>query len=82
MYVAPLEFAELTGLPVNAIRQWCKQGLLPHINAGKRFYINKEMAIEYLNQRSTDHAVKLPKRADDVKTRNVKERLNSLLKGE
>jgi len=38
----PTGAGKVTGYPVFAIRNWCKNGDLPHVKAGKRFYVTIE----------------------------------------
>lgn len=41
MQVCAKDYAELTGLPVRYIRRLCRQGILPHVKVGKRYYFER-----------------------------------------
>ena len=43
------EAAEKTGISYSRIRTLCLEGKIVHIKAGRRFLINLEKLIEYLN---------------------------------
>ena len=45
--------AEKTHLPYYHILKLCKEGTLPHIRAGKVYYVNLEKLVEYLNSQGT-----------------------------
>jgi excisionase family DNA binding protein len=42
--------AQLTGQPPSRIRQWCINGDLPHVKAGKVYLINQDVLLEFLGQ--------------------------------
>ena len=42
--------AELTGQPPSRIRQWCVNGTLSHVKAGKVYLINEAVLLEFLGQ--------------------------------
>lgn len=44
------ETAKRTGLAQHYIRQLCIEGKIIHVNCGKKYLINLEKFIEYLNQ--------------------------------
>ena len=46
------EAADLTGLPYYRIWKLCRENKVVNIRAGKRFYINKEKLMNYLNGES------------------------------
>lgn len=47
--VVPDKAAKITGLSVDHIRGLCRMGKIVHVKAGKKFLINLEKLVEYLN---------------------------------
>lgn len=47
--VTPDKAAKLTGLAPDHVRGLCRMGKIVHVKAGKKFLINLEKLVEYLN---------------------------------
>lgn len=52
--LTPDKAAEATGLAVDHIRALCKMGKIVHVKAGKKFLVNLEKLVEYLNKGEAD----------------------------
>ena len=63
MFVSVQEFAKITGLSCDYVRQLCKQDGFPSINTGQKYFIYRDEALKYLKDKAvyrdyTDRRVK------------------------
>jgi hypothetical protein len=46
------EFAKSTGYPLATVKRLCKEGVIPYIPNGRKYLINKERALQSLEEYS------------------------------
>ena len=52
MFVSVKQFATITGISCNYVRQLCKSADFPAINSVQKYYIDRDAAIQYLKDKA------------------------------
>ena len=52
MFKSIAETSKITGLSQHFLYDGCRNGTIPHIKSGKKFLLNPEKVVEYLNSQA------------------------------